>query len=185
VIRKFAFNRFLRGFHKEIKKAIIPGSETLDYLPTQFVAEYLWTKVEPKLDGLIFGSAQISKGKAKNIVLFPQATVVDGWYDELHPKSKAAMAPKLKLEIEPDAALSSIFAVDAFDDTPVLETPPDAALRLVPEATVIADVQSIEYKLKTRSVSIYQMEMEYAGYEEDEDYEDEEEDEGAPASPLG
>jgi hypothetical protein len=174
VIRKFAFNRFLRGFHKEIKKAIIPGSETLDYLPTQFVAEYLWTKVSPRLDGLIFGSAQISKSKAKNIVLFPHASMVGGCQEELHPKTKAAAKPKPELELE--AGLSNIFAIDALEDAPVEVSAPEPVLRLVPDGTVIADVRSIRYKLKTRSVSLYESEMEHGVYEDEEDYEEDEDD---------
>lgn len=81
-VERLSFQSFLRGFHEEIKRAVIPGREVLDYLPTQAVAEYLWTKTDPPLDGVIFGSAQIS-GRHKNVVLFPHASVVDGAADEV------------------------------------------------------------------------------------------------------
>ena len=32
VVRKFAYNQFLRGFHKEIRKPFVPGAESLDDL---------------------------------------------------------------------------------------------------------------------------------------------------------
>lgn len=167
VVRKVAYNRFLRGFHKEIKRAVIPGSETLDYLPTQFVAEYLWTKVDPVLDGLIFGSAQISNAKAKNIALFPHASVVEGWHEELHPNHKTRVLPKPELAATNDF-LDIVGAIN-LDLEPVVGKA--ATLKLIPDGTVIADVRSIQYKLKTRSVSIYQMDMEYADYDA-EDYDD-------------
>jgi hypothetical protein len=68
---------FIQGFHQEIRRPVIPGRESLDYLPTQIVAEYLWTQVTPQIDGLIFGSSQISDS-ANNIVLFPHACRVEG-----------------------------------------------------------------------------------------------------------
>ncbi|QNM82398.1 RES family NAD+ phosphorylase [Sphingomonas sabuli] len=76
-----SYASFLRGFHDEIKKPVLPERETLEYLPTQVVAEYLWTRVDPPFDGLVFGSAQISGGRS-NLVLFPHASVVEGAADE-------------------------------------------------------------------------------------------------------
>ena len=73
---------FLRGFHREIRKPIIPGRETLEYLPTQVVAEYLWTRGKLAVDGLIFSSSQVSGGMT-NIVLFPHACVVENAPDEV------------------------------------------------------------------------------------------------------
>lgn len=83
-VERLSYQRFIRGFHDEIKRAVIPGRETLDYLPTQAVAEYLWTRPEP-LDGIIFGSAQIS-GAHKNVVLFPHACAVEGLETEVKRK---------------------------------------------------------------------------------------------------
>lgn len=72
-----SYASLLRGFHQEIRKPVIPGRETLEYLPTQVVAEYLWTRGERSVDGLIFGSSQVS-GDRTNIVLFPRASHVEG-----------------------------------------------------------------------------------------------------------
>lgn len=68
---------FVRGFHEEVKRAVIPGRETLDYLPTQIVAEYLWARADPPFDGLIFGSSQITDTQ-NNIALFPHAAIIEG-----------------------------------------------------------------------------------------------------------
>ncbi|CAN7476243.1 RES domain-containing protein [Caulobacter sp. LjRoot300] len=88
-----AYGDFIEGFHAEIRRAVIPGRETLDYLPTQIVAEYLWSQANPPIDGIIFGSAQISQS-ANNIVLFPHAASVAGAQDEarrtIHGSYRAA-----------------------------------------------------------------------------------------------
>lgn len=171
VVRKFSYNRFLRGFHKEIKRSVIPGSETLDYLPTQFVAEYLWTKVDPVLDGLIFGSAQISNAKAKNIAIFPHACVAEGWHEELHPKPKDDAPRPKSTDFEDFASLLGTLHWDVAAEVAAQPALP-VSLRLVPDSTVIADVKSIEYKLQTRSVAIYQMDLEYEDYDDGDDDED-------------
>lgn len=75
-VERLSWQYFIQGFHDEIKRAVIPGRETLDYLPTQAVAEYLWTRPDP-LDGIVFSSAQIS-GPHRNVVLFPHACVIEG-----------------------------------------------------------------------------------------------------------
>lgn len=72
-----AYRAFLRGFHDEIKRPVLPGQEGLEYLPTQVIAEYLWTRRSHGVDGIIFGSAQMS-GERANIVLFPHAVHVEG-----------------------------------------------------------------------------------------------------------
>lgn len=76
-LRAHGYGQFVSGFHEEIKKPVVPGNEALDYLPTQVVAEYLWTRKGRGVDGIIFGSSQVS-GEHANIVLFPEACLVDG-----------------------------------------------------------------------------------------------------------
>lgn len=76
---------FIRGFHEEVKRAVIPGRETLDYLPTQIVAEYLWVRADPPFDGLIFGSSQLTDTQ-NNIALFPHASIVEGAEDDAERK---------------------------------------------------------------------------------------------------
>ena len=76
-LRAHGYGHFVGGFHDEIKKPVIPGKEALDYLPTQMVAEYLWTRGERSVDGIIFGSSQVS-GEHANIVLFPDSCLIEG-----------------------------------------------------------------------------------------------------------
>ncbi len=76
-----SYAKFIRGFHNEVKRTIIPGREHLGYVPTQVVAEYLWTRDELSVDGVIFGSAQVS-GSRYNIALFPHACNVEGSENE-------------------------------------------------------------------------------------------------------
>jgi len=166
VARKAAYNRFLRGFHDEIKKAVIPGAETLDYLPTQFVAEYLWTRPHPPLDGLIFGSAQISEAAARNVALFPAASVAQ------------AMAEKRADNVEEVAV---VMETDIFDDifaeTPVarrwapgvLDPIHEPALKLVEEGIVIARVTGIAYTLDQQPLRIYSLFQEDPDYDREDD----------------
>jgi hypothetical protein len=78
---RMAYSAFMRGFHAEVRRAIIPGREALDYLPTQVIAEYLWSQDQTPIDGLVFGSAQLT-GSSNNVVLFPHAASVEGADDE-------------------------------------------------------------------------------------------------------
>lgn len=60
---------FLKRLVSEFTKPVMPDKETLEYLPTQVVAEYLVEKIKPRLDGIIFDSSQIKTG-GQNIILF-------------------------------------------------------------------------------------------------------------------
>lgn len=80
--QRVSYGGFMRGFHQQVRRVILPGRETLEYLPTQIVAEYLWAQANPPVDGIIFGSAQISDG-ANNLVLFPHAAIVEGAEQEV------------------------------------------------------------------------------------------------------
>jgi hypothetical protein len=86
---------FLRHLVEEISRPIMPRDEEFEYLPTQAVSEYLASCVEPRLDGIIFHSAQTAR-EGRNVVLFhhsagleaytlPEGTKVDvhmGWASE-------------------------------------------------------------------------------------------------------
>jgi hypothetical protein len=141
--RQSEFNEFLRGFHNEIKRPVIPGAEPLEYLPTQFVAEYLWSHVDPPFDGIIFGSSQISGG-GRNLVLFPGASRVAG-YDQ-----------RIECRIRDRG-----FGCDATDETYVIASElhdrqdmleADGTLRLLINEIEVCQVEAIEYELKRREV---------------------------------
>nr|WP_181726111.1 RES family NAD+ phosphorylase [Polaromonas sp.]QJS06443.1 RES domain-containing protein [Polaromonas sp.] len=66
---------FLRSLGQRITKPVMPDDEALDYLATQAIADFLATENEPRLDGIIFSSAQSKHGR--NIVLFHKAARVE------------------------------------------------------------------------------------------------------------
>lgn len=81
---------FMKKFMSEISRPVLPDDVVIDYIPTQAVSEFITTQMRvPKgkrkvgIDGIIFASAQRPNG-GKNIVLFGEATLVEG----VHPKEK-------------------------------------------------------------------------------------------------
>ncbi len=77
--------KFLKELVAEMSQPVMPGEESIDYLPTQVVAEYLCSHPDMNLDGVVFASSQVppltnkGSGSAKeqclgeNIVLFSRA----------------------------------------------------------------------------------------------------------------
>lgn len=65
---------FLQSLGERMTRPVMPDDEAFDYLTTQAIADFLATENEPRLDGIIFGSAQ-SKG-GRNVVLFHKAARV-------------------------------------------------------------------------------------------------------------
>ncbi|MNO35742.1 RES domain protein [compost metagenome] len=72
--RKSGRREFLKFLHNKITAPVLPGSER-NYLVSQFIAEYLATCVEPRIDGVIFKSVQDPTGS--NITLFSHVLVVE------------------------------------------------------------------------------------------------------------
>lgn len=72
-IRNHAHVAFLREFHAEIRRPVLPNTETLEYLPTQVMAEYLAAMVQPPIDGILYSSVQ---SEGVNIAIFPHACSV-------------------------------------------------------------------------------------------------------------
>lgn len=85
---KVAYGRFIRRLHNLIRAPVLPGSESLDYLPTQILAEYLEHRASSRVDGVMFVSSLADAGpdeeKPKpedkvsgiNVVLFAGASVI-------------------------------------------------------------------------------------------------------------
>jgi RES domain len=65
---------FLRTLGQRITRPVMPDDEAFDYLATQAIADFLATENEPRLDGIIFSSAQSKDGR--NVVLFHKAARV-------------------------------------------------------------------------------------------------------------
>jgi hypothetical protein len=68
--------KFIKKFHDEISKPILPDDEPLEYIPTQALTEFLANHSKFKLDGIIFASSQTG-GTGKNITLFNTTTMLE------------------------------------------------------------------------------------------------------------
>jgi hypothetical protein len=66
---------FLRSLGQRMTRPVMPDDEAFDYLATQAIADFLATENEPRLDGIIFRSAQSKDGR--NVVLFHKAARVE------------------------------------------------------------------------------------------------------------
>ncbi len=66
---------FLRTLGGRMASPVMPDDEAVEYLPTQAVADFLATMNEPRLDGIIFPSAQTKDGR--NVVLLHRAARVE------------------------------------------------------------------------------------------------------------
>jgi hypothetical protein len=66
---------FLRTVGERMTRPVLPDDQSFDYLATQAIADFLATENEPRLDGVIFGSAQAKTGR--NVVLFHKAARVE------------------------------------------------------------------------------------------------------------
>lgn len=164
--------KFLQGFHHEIRKPIVPGREPLEYLPTQVVAEYLWTRDPNSVDGVIFRSSQVS-GARENVVLFPRSCVVANAADEPRrevTRSHAYSADEDDPEVteyvylrprrDPQEATAPEVA-DPFPDLDWLEPfdreaepTPEPSLRLDTASLIRAEVQAIAYAVAETPITI-------------------------------
>lgn len=65
---------FLQTLGERLTRPVMPDDEAFDYLTTQAIADFLATQNDPRLDGIIFASAQTKTGR--NVVLFQTAALV-------------------------------------------------------------------------------------------------------------
>lgn len=64
---------FLESFSSKFTKPVMPDNESLEYLPTQSIADYLANEVYLSLDGLLYASPQ-SGHTGRNVALFYKAS---------------------------------------------------------------------------------------------------------------
>ena len=67
---------FLQSLSRRIARPVMPDDAALDYLPTQAITDYLATRSDPPIDGIVFESTQ-SPVEALNVVLFHKAVRVE------------------------------------------------------------------------------------------------------------
>jgi hypothetical protein len=68
--------KFLASLSSQITKPVMPDDEPFEYFVTQGIADYLATKKEPNLDGIIYRSVQHGRSK-RNVVLFHRSARVE------------------------------------------------------------------------------------------------------------
>ena len=90
-IEKRSRERFLKELVGEMSRPVMPHEEAREYIATQIVSEYLANRVEPRLHGIIFSSAQTEKG-GRNVVLFNGARSVKA--DEPGPGLRVRIPPR-------------------------------------------------------------------------------------------
>jgi len=157
-IRNHAYVAFLREFHAEIRRPVLPNTETLEYLPTQVMAEYLATMVQPPIGGIIYSSVQ---SKGFNIAIFPHACSV--MPDE-------AQVPEDRVSISYDEEEETEFVtIGPFDDRAGAEdidwkrdwdiaplpgpAAPEYSLRL--EGMQVMHVEAVVYTTRESRVSVH------------------------------
>jgi hypothetical protein len=146
-VEKHAYMKFIRGFHSEIKRPVIPGRETLEYLPTQFVCEYLWTQVTPRLDGLIYGSSQLSEA-ANNIVLFPHAIDTEGYEQESSDTSISIFSSQQ--DEDDEYGLDHIVSQQSPSEPADTQEDGSPTLRLLIDEITTSHVRAISYNTEER-----------------------------------
>ena len=66
---------FLKYLSQRMTRPVLPNDESLEYLPTQAVADFLATLTDPELDGILYPSVQ-SNASGLNVMLFHKASAV-------------------------------------------------------------------------------------------------------------
>jgi len=75
-IERLEQTMFLRNLSHRITIPVMPDDESLEYLATQAIADFLASENSPPLDGILFPSVQTA-GAALNVVLFHKASRVE------------------------------------------------------------------------------------------------------------
>ena len=71
---------FVSRFESQISEPVMPEDESTEYVVTQVISDYLAKKDNPRIDGLIYRSAQ-KKEEGKNIALFHNSSTFRSFND--------------------------------------------------------------------------------------------------------
>jgi hypothetical protein len=158
--------KFLKSLSQRITMPVMPEDETLEYLVTQAIADYLANQHALDLDGIIYPSVQDGK-KKRNVVLFHKAARVErievvpgtvfmvrleSTYDDDGPVPDYFVwvqepAPKKTKKKKSGALVSFDFDPEGFV-SPMLNPDADArldTLRVDTESLQVHDVQSVKF----------------------------------------
>ena len=150
---------FLRSFDSEITKPVLPSEESLEYLPTQALVEFLFNNYSAAVDAIIYSSSQ-TKGDRQNIAIKYAASRV---LSKQRGEGRMQKEPELR-ELWRDYGYSLYRPVKMKGrimpgiDGAMEDFDPDyygvqPHLALHKDAVRIHKVEAIEYKLTSESVS--------------------------------
>lgn len=151
---------FLRSLGARMVRPVMPDDEAIDYLPTQAIADFLATTNEPRLDGIIFLSAQVEDGR--NVVLFNHVARVeelafpkgaeieastgsngeDGWETDYYVRETVPQRGNQQAESMDDGVMGGLLQHTLLSD--VDGDCRAAALRIVPEAVKVHHVNWVK-----------------------------------------
>lgn len=147
--------KFLRRFEDEVSRPILPGEELLEYIPTQALAEYLANYHEPKIDGLIYSSAQ-TNGTEKNIVLFSHVADVQ----QLIPHADEEGSRRFEVVWLPSQWSHSVFETEdsqkgiQIGGSPTINKTNELALRFVEDSLKVHRIKAVSPEYDSDSVSV-------------------------------
>ena len=157
-IEKRSRERFLKELVGEMSRPVMPHEEAREYIATQIVSEYLANRVEPRLHGIIFSSAQTEKG-GRNVVLFSARSVEA---DEPGPGLRVRIPPRpgipqlgtesskdSTIQTEPQGATAE---TERSVEDPTTVDPEtqgnhgDSILRLAPQSLKVLAISGVKYE---------------------------------------
>ena len=160
-IEKRSRERFLKELVGEMSRPVMPHEEAREYIATQMVSEYLANRVEPRLHGIIFSSAQTGGG-GHNIVLFNGAHSVEA--DEPGPGLRVRVPrrpgiPQPGTESGKDSLIQTEPQRATAETEPSVEDPTtvdpetqgnhgDSILRLDPQSLKVLAISGVKYESK-------------------------------------
>ena len=167
-IEKRSRERFLKELVGEMSRPVMPHEEAREYIATQIVAEYLANRVEPRLDGIIFRSAQTGKA-GHNVVLFNGARIVEAY--EPRPGTGLRVRIPVQPGIPPPGTESSkdlliqtgpqraVAEADRSVEDPAAADPEtqgnrgDNILKLDPQSVQVLAISGVKYESKSLPVN--------------------------------
>jgi RES domain len=178
---RLAKAEFLRSLTARISMPVMPDDEAMDYLPTQAVADFLASRSNEPIDGIIFPSVQTGAGL--NLVLFhkassveplvmPPGTVVDvslghfndeGWEPvyTVFEKVPAAVQP-------PPVSPPKDFGFPVMAEVPVAQPASETdfrepTLRVLPKSLQVHLIRAVTIQSEPHRVSRHRIEKQASG----------------------
>ena len=178
-VRRSERTAFLRNLSRRMTKPVMPDDEAFEYLPTQAVADFLATKSEKPIDGIIYPSVQAAEG-ALNIVLLHKAALVaeldlppgteidvrlgmdsdEGWERD-YVVSEHVPAPPKKVAVAPPQGppnLAELYRAPIFEGPAWNPDFREPALKIDVESIEVHIVEKTEFKTENYRVRRYRWE---------------------------